>query len=51
MTVISQLVPVSSFGWKLPASARAYVKRIEDAVGCHIAYVSVGAERDACIRR
>ena len=36
---------------ELPAPARAYVQRIEDAVGCRIAYISVGAERDACIRR
>ena len=31
----------------LPAEARAYVERIEEAVGCPIRYISVGAERDA----
>lgn len=31
----------------LPGAARAYVERIERAVGCPIAYVSVGAERGA----
>ena len=36
---------------ELPRSALAYVERIENAVGCRITYVSVGAERDACIRR
>ncbi len=35
----------------LPAAARAYVERIERAVGCPVRYVSVGAERDACIDR
>ena len=35
----------------LPESARRYVEMIEQAVGCHIAYVSVGAERDAYIYR
>jgi len=35
----------------LPEAARAYVERIERAVGCPIAYVSVGAEREACIMR
>ena len=35
----------------LPATARAYVARIENAVGCHIRYVSVGAERNAFIER
>ena len=36
---------------ELPAEARAYVERIENAVGCHIQYVSVGAERNAFIER
>ena len=36
---------------ELPRKARDYVEMIERAVGCHIAYVSVGPERDACIRR
>ena len=35
----------------LPATARAYVARIENAAGCHIRYVSVGAERNAFIER
>ena len=35
----------------LPEAARNYVERIEKAVGCRIAYISVGAERNACIRR
>ena len=35
----------------LPEEARNYVEMIERAVGCHIAYVSVGAERDAYIYR
>ena len=35
----------------LPAAAKAYVERIETAVGCPIAYVSVGAEREAYLRR
>ena len=35
----------------LPAAARSYVQMIEEAVGCHIDYVSVGAERDAYIER
>ncbi len=35
----------------LPAAARAYVERIERAVGCRFSYISVGAERDSYIRR
>ena len=35
----------------LPQAARDYVEMIEQAVGCPIAYVSVGAERDAYIER
>ena len=35
----------------LPASARAYIQRIENAVSCHIRYVSVGPERNAFIER
>ncbi len=35
----------------LPVQARNYVEMIEKAIGCHITYVSVGAERDAYIRR
>ena len=35
----------------LPEKARNYVEMIEQAVGCRIAYVSVGPDRDACILR
>ena len=35
----------------LPRAARDYVLYIEKAVGCHVGYVSVGAERDAIILR
>ncbi len=35
----------------LPVQARSYVEMIEKAIGCHITYVSVGAERDAYIKR
>ena len=36
---------------ELPEAARCYVERIEREIGCHISYVSVGAQRDALIRR
>ena len=36
---------------ELPKEAQDYVKYVEEAVGCHITYVSVGPERDACIFR
>ena len=35
----------------LPKEAQDYVLYIEEAIGCHITYVSVGAERDAYIKR
>lgn len=35
----------------LPQAARDYVLRIEEAIGCHIGYVSVGPERDSIILR
>lgn len=35
----------------LPVQAREYVKFIESQIGCHIGYVSVGAERDSMIIR
>ena len=35
----------------LPAAAQKYVEYLEKAVGCHIKYVSVGAEREAYIER
>ena len=34
----------------LPENAQKYVKYIENAVGCPVEYVSVGAERDAYIK-
>ncbi len=34
----------------LPVGALTYVKYIEHLVGCHISYVSVGAERESFIR-
>ena len=36
---------------KLPEAARKYVEYIENNIGCHIKYVSVGAEREAIIIR
>ena len=36
---------------ELPEAARKYVEFVEDRIGCHITYVSVGAERDAYIKR
>ncbi|MDR1439350.1 MAG: adenylosuccinate synthase [Clostridiales bacterium] len=33
----------------LPKAARAYVSYVEESVGCHIRYVAVGAEREACV--
>ena len=35
----------------LPENARNYVEYVERAIGCHIGYVSVGAERDSLIIR
>ncbi|MBR7147235.1 MAG: adenylosuccinate synthase, partial [Firmicutes bacterium] len=35
----------------LPRQAQAYVEWIEQAIGCHISYVSVGPEREAFIKR
>ena len=35
----------------LPQAARDYVEYVERAIGCHIGYVSVGAERDSLIVR
>ncbi|MDR1704968.1 MAG: adenylosuccinate synthase [Clostridiales bacterium] len=35
----------------LPAAARKYVEFIEEAVGCHIGYISVGARREQIIVR
>ena len=36
---------------ELPENAKKYVEAIEQNIGCHITYVSVGAERDAYIER
>ena len=36
---------------ELPENARKYVEYVEQAIGCHIGYVSVGAERDSLIIR
>ena len=36
---------------ELPENARSYVEYVERAIGCHIGYVSVGAERDSLIIR
>ena len=35
----------------LPVNAQKYVEYIEEQIGCHIRYVSVGPERDAYIER
>lgn len=61
---LEQAEPVMEYleGWKcdisgvrtweaLPQAARRYVEFIEQRIGCPITYVSVGAERDAYIRR
>ena len=37
--------------WDLPEEAKAYVNRIENAVGCVIRWISVGPERHSIIRR
>ena len=36
---------------ELPENARNYVEYVERSIGCHIGYVSVGAERDSLIIR
>lgn len=36
---------------ELPENARKYVEYVEQAAGCHVTWVSVGAERDAYIYR
>ena len=35
----------------MPQAARDYVEYVEQAIGCHIGYVSVGAERESLIVR
>ena len=62
--VLADAKPVMEYlpGWKcdisgcrsweeLPENARKYVEYIEQNVGCHIGYVSVGPERDSIIYR
>ena len=36
---------------ELPEAARRYVEYVEQSIGCHIGYVSVGAERESLILR
>lgn len=62
--VLDQAKPVMEYlpGWKcdisgvrrwedLPQEARDYVEYVEQNIGCHIGYVSVGPERDSIILR
>ena len=62
--LLDQAKPVTEYvpGWncdiygvrtweELPQAARDYVEYVEQAIGCHIGYVSVGAERDSLIVR
>ena len=62
--VLPEAKPVIEYvdGWKcdiskvrtwdeLPENARRYVEYVEQAVGCHIGYVSVGPERESIILR
>lgn len=62
--LLADAKPVMEYmpGWKcdisgvrkwedLPEAARNYVEYVERQIGCHITYVSVGAERDAIIVR
>lgn len=63
-SLLSSAKPVVEYmdGWKcdisgvrkwedLPENARRYVEFIEEQIGCHIGYVSVGPERDSIIIR
>jgi adenylosuccinate synthase len=63
-TLLKEAKPVMETmpGWKcdisgarsweeLPEAARKYVEYVEQAIGCHIGYVSVGPERDSIIIR
>ena len=63
-TLLEQAKPVMEYmpGWncdisgarrweELPEAARSYVEFIEERIGCHIGYVSVGPERDSIIIR
>ena len=62
--LLADAKPVMEYmpGWKcdisgvrtwedLPEAARKYVEYVESQIGCHITYVSVGAEREAIIIR
>lgn len=62
--VLADAKPVTEYlpGWRcdisavrcwadLPPQARAYVEYLEQAIGCHIRYISVGPERDSIIMR
>ena len=62
--VLPDAEPVIEYmdGWKcdisgarkwedLPEAARKYVEYIEEQIGCHITYVSVGPERESYIKR
>ena len=62
--LLSDAKPVIEYleGWKcdisgirswddLPEAARHYVEYVEEKIGCHIGYVSVGPERDSIILR
>ena len=63
-TLLEQAKPVMEYmpGWncdisgarrweELPEAARSYVEFIEEKIGCHIGFVSVGPERDSIIIR
>ena len=62
--LLSEAKPVIEYldGWKcdisgirswdeLPEAAKRYVEYVEEKIGCHIGYVSVGPERDSIILR
>ena len=62
--LLAEAEPVTEYlpGWKcdisgarswdeLPEAARRYVEYVEERIGCHIGYVSVGPERDSIIYR
>ena len=44
-------IPAGTKWEDLPENARRYVEYVEKAIGCHIGFVSVGAERDSLIIR
>ena len=62
--ILAKATPVIEYveGWKcdisgarkwedLPEAAQKYVEYVEEKIGCHIGYVSVGPERDSIILR